>query len=242
MVCADARRDSFRRVDADGEIGAVGFAVTRDHRSKSESPELMFDRRHTHDAAAIANHHVDGLWRHHRRRRDQITFVLPVFIVGDDDKLAGGNIRDRGLNGIKGRLVGCCHDTMVRRTSRAIKKCQPACDAWWASQRRGTPALLGGPQTLARHWHVPWPRYRLTSGPEIDHVGFANRIAVSVASFRSVMNSLNEYGGRIVLGELSDLPSSLRFNTTRFLAHLVLRVPSQYRTHHIGRIGFFFLS
>ena len=36
----------------------------------------------------MGRHEVDGLRRNHLRRNDQVAFILPIFIVYDDDHTA----------------------------------------------------------------------------------------------------------------------------------------------------------
>jgi len=63
----------------------------------------MLHGRHADDAATVADHHIDRLGRHLRRRHDEIALVLAALVIGHDDQAPGGNLGDRGFNRIEGR-------------------------------------------------------------------------------------------------------------------------------------------
>ncbi len=109
VVGADARRDSFGRIDAHRKVRAMHLAIAGDHRAKPEAPQLVLDGGNADDAAAIADHHVHGLRRGPRRRHDEIALVFAALIVRHNDKAARRDIRDCGFDGIERRRHGGGH-------------------------------------------------------------------------------------------------------------------------------------
>lgn len=97
----DAGGDSLGGIDGDGEIGAVAFPVIGDHRVEAEPLKLMFDSGDADQAAAMADHHVDGFWGGLGGGHDQIPLIFPVLVINDNDQFAGGDIVEGGLYGIK---------------------------------------------------------------------------------------------------------------------------------------------
>ena len=101
ILGADARRDPFRGVDADGEIRAMRLPVLAHHRAEGEAFELGFKAGHANDATAVADHHADGLGGDLGSRHDQIAFIFPIRVVRHDHQPAGGNLLNGGLDRIE---------------------------------------------------------------------------------------------------------------------------------------------
>ena len=101
IIGTDTSRDPLRGIDAHCKIGPLGLAIAGHHRSQPEPPQLMLHRWDTHDAATVADHHVDRFWRHLRRRHDEIAFIFAAFIIRHDDEPAGGNFGDCSLNRVE---------------------------------------------------------------------------------------------------------------------------------------------
>ena len=111
VVGADARRDAFGGVDRDGEGGALRFAVLRDHLGDPQAAELVFDRRDTDEPARVADHHVDRFGGDLGRRHHEVAFVLAVLVVGHNDELPRGDVREGCLDAVKGLV----HETVEGR-------------------------------------------------------------------------------------------------------------------------------
>ena len=103
VVSAHARRNAVGGIHAYHEIRTMGLAVLRHHRPESEPFQLRLDRRHADNAAAVANHHVHGFRRCLGRRHDQITFVLPRFVICHHHEFPRDDISDGGVDSIKRR-------------------------------------------------------------------------------------------------------------------------------------------
>ena len=59
--------------------------VAVDHRAELEPSRDLGQDRHAHQPAPVRDHELDRLGRDLVGRRDEVSFVLPVFIVNDDD-------------------------------------------------------------------------------------------------------------------------------------------------------------
>lgn len=97
----DAGGDALGGIDGHGEVGAMAFAVIGDHRIEAEALELMFHGGNANQAAAMPDHHVDGLRRGGGGGHDQVALIFTIFVIGDDNQFAGGDIINGRLNGIK---------------------------------------------------------------------------------------------------------------------------------------------
>ena len=95
IIGADASRNALRRIDRDGELGAVRLPVTGHHRTQAEPRELRLGRRHADNAATVANHHIDRFGGHFGRRHDQIAFVFTIFVVGHDNEFTFSDVLNR---------------------------------------------------------------------------------------------------------------------------------------------------
>ena len=73
---------------------------------------VAFFGRHgdAEDAAAFAEHEVDGFGGDKIRRTDQIAFIFAVFIIDEHDHLAGFESGDHVGDCGEARLGGCGHD------------------------------------------------------------------------------------------------------------------------------------
>jgi hypothetical protein len=89
---ADARGDARGRFDGHGEGGAVARAVAAGHGWQLEPFAAFAGERQTDQAARMAGHEVDGLRAHVFRRQHQITFVLAILFVNQDDHAAGSEL------------------------------------------------------------------------------------------------------------------------------------------------------
>ncbi len=85
-VCGrDAGRDARGRFDGYREIGALAVGVVPDHGRQLQLPGFFGGDAETDDPAAAADqpgHLCDG---DAFGRKDQVPFVLPVFVVGEQD-------------------------------------------------------------------------------------------------------------------------------------------------------------
>ena len=94
IVRGYAGRYSFGRLDRDCEIGRVVFIGLRHHQWQPQLRATFSRQRQADQPAAVRRHAIDVFGPHQLRRHDQVTFVLPVFIVDHDDHLARTDIRD----------------------------------------------------------------------------------------------------------------------------------------------------
>ena len=82
-------------IDRNGKGGAVNRVVVGDHRRQMEPPSDLPGQRRADDAASMADDKRHLFRRGVDRGNDQITLVLAVVVIGDDDDLAGGECVDR---------------------------------------------------------------------------------------------------------------------------------------------------
>ena len=101
IIRAHAGRNARAGINADRKIGALHFAVARDHRPELEAVELVAEHGHANDSAAVTDHHIDGLRRRLGCRHDQVALVFPVGIVGYDDQLPRRNRRNGFLHRVE---------------------------------------------------------------------------------------------------------------------------------------------
>ena len=85
--CADAGRDAARGLDRDREVGPVAARVARGLRVEGEAVAVLAGEGHADQAASLARHEVDRLRRDVLREHRQVTLVLPVGVVDEDDHL-----------------------------------------------------------------------------------------------------------------------------------------------------------
>lgn len=91
----NACRDAFRRLYRHGECRTVAARIDGGHRGQVELPDPLFGQTEAYDATASADHQGHLFDGHICRGKDQIAFVLSVFIVNQQDSagLGGGFLR-----------------------------------------------------------------------------------------------------------------------------------------------------
>ena len=62
--------------------------VVLDHQRQIEISAPLLGQREADQSAAVRGHEVDRLRRHTIGRQAEVTFVLTIFIVDDDDELS----------------------------------------------------------------------------------------------------------------------------------------------------------
>ena len=90
----NAGRHALRRLDRDGEIGAVFGAIVARHRRQIEQAAPLFGQGHTDQPACVLGHEIDRLGRHELGRHQQIAFVLAVFVIDHHDDAPGFELGD----------------------------------------------------------------------------------------------------------------------------------------------------
>ena len=98
---ADSGRHAFRRVDRDGEIGAIHFPILRHHSLQSELIGALARNRHADQSAAVHGHEIDRLWRRLLRGHDQIALVFAVGVVGHNDDFARRDVAQHVVNRVE---------------------------------------------------------------------------------------------------------------------------------------------
>ncbi len=104
ILRADARRHAFRRIDRDGEIGAIALAILHDHARQPEPLRALLGDRHADEPAPMRRHEVDRLGGDHLRRHDQVALVLAIRIIRDDDHPPRAQIAEHIVDGIENRF------------------------------------------------------------------------------------------------------------------------------------------
>lgn len=84
----NACRDAFRRLYRHGECRTVAARIDGGHRGQVELPDPLFGQTEAYDATASADHQGHLFDGHICRGKDQIAFVLSVFIVNQQDSAA----------------------------------------------------------------------------------------------------------------------------------------------------------
>ena len=100
----DAGADSPPGIHGDGECGSVAGGVRIHHHGDLQLVEPLADDGHADEAAAETRHEVDGLRRHLLRRDSEVSLVLTILVVDDNDELSGLEFRDRFRNARKRHL------------------------------------------------------------------------------------------------------------------------------------------
>jgi hypothetical protein len=90
----DAGRDTGGRLDGNGEGRTVHRAIVGDHRRQIEPPGVCLGNRHADQSAAVLGHEVDFFGRDEIGGENEITLVLAVFLVHQDDHVAGFDVGD----------------------------------------------------------------------------------------------------------------------------------------------------
>src|SRR6185312_5832022 len=99
VVCGDAGRDSFPRLDRDRERGAERRLVPLGHLVEVERVAALAGETEADEAARVRRHEVDRVGRGELRGDDEIALVLAVRVVDDDDEAAGAYVFDRLVDG-----------------------------------------------------------------------------------------------------------------------------------------------
>ncbi len=99
---AGGHAEAALRVDGDRERGGHLFAVAVDHLRQVEARAILRRQRKTDPAAGKPEHEVDDLGRDTFGRADEVTLVLAVLVVDDDDHLPRGQVG----NGLRNRRQG----------------------------------------------------------------------------------------------------------------------------------------
>ena len=94
------------QVHRHGEGRALGLGASLDHEGDAELVEPLPGHPDADQAAGVADHEGQGLRSDPLRRHDQVTFVLPVLRVDDDDELAVGDGGDGRLHPGRGQARG----------------------------------------------------------------------------------------------------------------------------------------
>src|SRR5690606_33892229 len=79
---------TLRRLDADGEVGAVARGVGLDHRRQAELAAALAAQRQADQPARVGDHEVDVRGTHAFGGHDQVALVLAVLVVDDHDHAA----------------------------------------------------------------------------------------------------------------------------------------------------------
>jgi len=91
----DSGRNSFARLDRDGEGGFMPCAVVAAHQFKAKLLGPFASQRQANQPAAVHGHEVDRIGRGHLRWNDQVTLVLAVFVIDQDEHPAVTGHRKR---------------------------------------------------------------------------------------------------------------------------------------------------
>lgn len=94
----DAGRDTRPGVDRDGERGAVGLGVHGHHLVEMEPVGVLAGHRDAQEATAFAHGEGHELRGRECRREDEVALVLPVRVVDDHDRAAGGDLGDGAVH------------------------------------------------------------------------------------------------------------------------------------------------
>ena len=91
------------RVDSDGISGAVLVLVDRIHRQQSKPVTDIAVQGHAQVSRCVADHEGDQLRGGLLGRKDEVSLVLPILVIHDDDSLAGRDVGDRALDRVQPR-------------------------------------------------------------------------------------------------------------------------------------------
>ena len=91
----DAGARALTGVDGDGERGAVRLGVVADHQRQLELVEAVAGHGHADHTRRVAQEEGDLVGRGRLRGHDQVSLVLPVGVVDDDDDVAPPDGGDR---------------------------------------------------------------------------------------------------------------------------------------------------
>ena len=88
IVGGDPRSGTVTRIHAHGKRGIELVCLLGDHHSQSQLVKSLTCKRNADEATTVSGHEVDGLGRTLVRSHDQISLVLALLIVNEDDHLA----------------------------------------------------------------------------------------------------------------------------------------------------------
>jgi len=96
ILCADSRRHSKTRsrIDAHRKSGALLFSILLALLRKLKLVGALAGQGEADPSAGLLDHEVYELRRYELGGTNQITFVLAVFVIRDDDELAGLDVGD----------------------------------------------------------------------------------------------------------------------------------------------------
>jgi hypothetical protein len=94
----DAGRHALARLDRYGEGGPQARGVLLRHQRQLQLLDALLGEREANEAARVLRHEIDDLWGRHLRRDDEITLVLAVFVVDEDDHPAVARFLDHFLD------------------------------------------------------------------------------------------------------------------------------------------------
>ncbi|MEY3491498.1 MAG: hypothetical protein RL309_626 [Verrucomicrobiota bacterium] len=80
----------------------------------------MLDRWHADEPTRVANHHVDRLRRDLGGRHHEVAFVLTVLVIGHNDELPRGDVREGCLDAVKGLV----HETVRFEGDESARWCK----------------------------------------------------------------------------------------------------------------------
>jgi hypothetical protein len=95
-------RDVFGRVDRHRKGGAEGRSVFGHHHVQPQVLHPFFSQGQADQTAAETRHEVDRVRRDHFRRHAEIAFVLPVFVIHQDDHPAAADLVNCFFDGCNG--------------------------------------------------------------------------------------------------------------------------------------------
>jgi hypothetical protein len=90
-------------IDADGECRRQLLGVPLRHWSQAQLVAALAGQCQANQPPAVEGHEIDHLGRRQLGGADEVTLVLPILIVGDDDDLAVTQIVDGLLDGTESR-------------------------------------------------------------------------------------------------------------------------------------------
>ena len=97
----DTGADADCGLDRDSKLGTKAGAVTLHHQRQLQALAALQAHRHADQATAVTRHEVDVLSLTGLTGHDQIAFVLAVFVIHQDDHLAGANIFDQFFDAVE---------------------------------------------------------------------------------------------------------------------------------------------
>ena len=106
------------RIHGDGVGGATRILVMCGHGRKIQTIRVLRRHRDADIAGGVPDHEGHQLRSGKFCGEDNITFVLPVFIIYDNNCLAGGDVRDGFLDRIQLNFMGCVLSHVVHLSSR----------------------------------------------------------------------------------------------------------------------------